>query len=52
MLLGGTAPMERPQSCAGELFANLYGPYSVLTIVVTGIVFAPAVHRVFHKLSY
>jgi hypothetical protein len=50
MLLGGMGPVEQPQTDAGKLFAGLYALYCGLAvIVVTGIVFAPVVHRLFHK---
>lgn len=50
MLLGGMGPLEQPQTYAGKLFAGLYALYCGLAvIVVTGIIFAPVVHRLFHK---
>ena len=50
MLLGGMGPVEQPQTYAGKLFAGLYALYCGLAvIVVTGIIFAPVVHRLFHK---
>lgn len=50
MLLGGMGPVEQPQTSAGKLFAGLYALYCGLAaIVVTGIIFAPLVHRLFHK---
>ena len=50
MLLGGMGPVEQPQSYAGKLFAGLYALYCGLAvIVVAGIMFAPIMHRLFHK---
>jgi len=49
MLLGGMGPIEQPQTYAGKLFAGLYALYCGLAvIVVTGIIFAPVVHRLSH----
>src|SRR5260221_12824387 len=49
MLLGGMGPVEQPQTYAGKLFAGLYALYCGLTVIaVTGIIFAPVVHRLFH----
>ena len=50
MLLGGMGPVEQPQTGAGKLFAGIYALYCGLAvIVVSGIIFAPVVHRVLHK---
>jgi hypothetical protein len=50
MLLGGMGPVEQPKTYAGKLFAGLYALYCGLAvIVVTGIILAPVVHRLFHK---
>jgi hypothetical protein len=50
MLLGGMGPVEQPQTFAGKLFAGLYSLYCGLAvIVVAGVIFAPVIHRLFHK---
>ena len=50
MLLGGMGPIEQPQTDAGKLFAGIYALYCGLAVIlVAGIIFAPVVHRLFHK---
>ena len=50
MLLGGMGPIEQPQTYAGKLFAGMYALYCGLAvIVVAGLIFAPVIHRLFHK---
>jgi hypothetical protein len=50
MLLGGMGPVEQPQTVAGKLFAGAYALYCGLAVLmVPGIIFAPVVHRLFHK---
>jgi hypothetical protein len=50
MILGGMGPVEQPQSYAGKLFAGLYALYCGLAVIVAaGIMFAPLIHRLFHK---
>jgi len=50
MILGGMGPVEQPQTYAGKLFAGMYALYCGLAVIlVAGIIFAPVVHRVFHK---
>lgn len=51
MLLSGMGPVKPPQGTAGKLFAGLYALYSGLAVLVgAGIVFAPALHRLLHRL--
>jgi hypothetical protein len=51
MLLGGMGPLHEPQTAAGKLFAGCYALYCGLAvIVVAGLMFAPVVHRFFHRL--
>jgi hypothetical protein len=53
MLLGGMGPVNPPQTDSGKLFAGLYALYSGLVFIVTaGMIFAPVVHRVMHKLHW
>ena len=50
MLLGGMGPIEPLRTSAGKLFAGIYALYCGLAvIVVAGVIFAPIVHRVFHR---
>jgi hypothetical protein len=50
MLLGGMGPIEQLHTSAGKLFAGMYALYCGLAvIVVAGVIFAPIVHRVFHR---
>jgi hypothetical protein len=53
MLLGGMGPVNRPQTDAGKLFAGCYALYAGLVFIVTaGVILAPIVHRVLHKLHW
>lgn len=53
MLLGGMGPTYIPTSEAGKLFAGLYALYCGLVfIVVAGLIIAPVVHRVLHRLHW
>lgn len=50
MILSGMGPLAPLTTTAGKLFAGLYALYSGLAIIlVTGIVFAPVVHRLLHR---
>ncbi len=50
MLLGGMGPVDPPRTAAGKLFAGAYALYCGLAVLlVPGIVFAPVLHRFFHK---
>ena len=49
MILGAMGPVDPVRTTAGKLFASAYALYSGLVlVVVTGIVFAPVVHRLLH----
>jgi hypothetical protein len=51
MLMGGMGPVNPPQTNGGKVFAGLYALYAGLVFIVgAGIVLAPAVHRIMHKL--
>ena len=51
MILSGMGPLAQPQTVSGKLFAGVYALYSGLAvIVITGIIFAPVIHRFLHKL--
>ncbi len=51
MILSGMGPLWQPQTDAGKIFAGIYALYSGLAvIVITGVAFAPVIHRFFHLL--
>ena len=53
MLLGGLGPVHAPVSEAGKLFAGLYALLcGLLFIVVAGLIIAPVVHRILHRLHW
>lgn len=54
MLLGGMGPVfDKPLSDAGKIFAGCYALYAGLAfIAVAGILLAPVVHRVLHRLHW
>lgn len=53
MLLGGMGPVSTPHSDAGKTFAGLYALYCGLVfIVVAGLLIAPVVHRILHRLHW
>ena len=51
MILSGMGQLAQLQTTGGKIFAGLYALFSGLVfIVVIGIIFAPTVHRFFHKM--
>lgn len=49
MILSGMGPLHNPVRSGGKFFAGTYALYSGLVVIlVTGIIFAPVVHRLFH----
>lgn len=49
MLLGGMGPVNTLQTNAGKIFAGVYALYSgIVFLVVAGVLFAPAFHRMLH----
>lgn len=53
MLLGGMGPVHAPVSVAGKLFAGSYALLcGLLFIVVAGLIIAPVVHRILHRLHW
>jgi hypothetical protein len=53
MLLGGMGPVDFPRTQAGKVFAGSYALYAgIVFIVTTGIILAPIVHRVLHRLHW
>lgn len=50
MILGGMGPVNEVHSAAGKLFAGCYALFSgLIFLVVAGVLFAPAVHRLLHS---
>jgi hypothetical protein len=53
MLLGGMGQVSVLTTPAGKLFAGCYALYSGLVfIIASGVILAPLVHRVLHKLHW
>jgi hypothetical protein len=53
MLLGGMGPVNDPTTDEGKLFAGFYALYAGLVfLVVAGLLLAPVVHRVLHRLHW
>lgn len=51
MILTGMGPVDHLDTAAGKLFATGYALYSgVAFLTMSGILFAPVVHRFFHRL--
>jgi hypothetical protein len=51
MILGGMGPVATLVTTGGKLFATVYALYSGIVLLLTaGIIIAPAVHRVLHRL--
>jgi hypothetical protein len=50
MILSGMGPLHNPSTTGGKLFAALFALYSGFAVLaIAGIIFAPVVHRVFHR---
>ena len=50
MILSGMGPLLSPKTDAGKLFAGIYALYSGFAVlVIAGVTFAPAIHRVLHR---
>ncbi len=53
MILGGMGPVDVLKTEAGKIFASFYALFSgIVFLVVAGIIFAPAVHRLLHKFHF
>ena len=51
MILSGMGPLHNPETTAGKLFAGLYALYCGFAVLgIAAFMFAPVVHRVFHRL--
>ena len=50
MILSGMGPLHNPKTDAGKIFAGIYALYSGFAVlVIAGVTFAPAIHRVLHR---
>ncbi len=50
MILGGMGPVNEVHNAAGKLFAGCYALFSgLIFLVVAGVLFTPAVHRLLHS---
>jgi hypothetical protein len=53
MILGGMGPVKTDLTPAGKAFAGIYALYSGLIVIgVTGLLLAPVVHRVMHRVHW
>jgi len=53
MLLAGLGLVERPVTHVGHWFVGVYGLYSGLVFIASfGILLAPTLHRIMHKLRW
>jgi hypothetical protein len=44
-------PVQTPHTVAGKLFAGIYAIFSGFAVLgIAAIIFAPVVHRIFHRL--
>lgn len=51
MILSGMGPVIDIQNTAGKIFSSVYALFSgIVFITNVGIILAPAVHRLFHRL--
>ena len=51
MILSGMGPIHNPHTTGGKIFAGIYAIFSGFAVLgVAAVVFAPIVHRAFHKL--
>lgn len=51
MILSGMGPVQNPQTVAGKIFAGIYAIFSGFAVLgIAAVIFAPVVHRIFHRL--
>lgn len=51
MILSGMGPLTPLQTDGGKIFAGFYALFSgLIFIVIIGLIFAPLIHRFFHKI--
>ncbi len=50
MLLSGEGPLASLKTAGGKMFAGVYAIFCGIAIITsTAVIFAPVVHRIFHK---
>ena len=50
MILSGMGPLHNPESAGGKIFAGIYALYCGVAVHgIAAIMFAPVVHRLFHR---
>ena len=50
MILSGMGPLHNPATTGGKLFAGIYAIYCGFAVLgIAAIMFAPIVHRLFHR---
>jgi hypothetical protein len=51
MILSGMGPVIEIQTVSGKIFSSAYALFSgVIFITNVGVILAPAIHRIFHRL--
>jgi hypothetical protein len=51
MILSGMGPVVEIKSDSGKIFSSVYALFSgVIFITNVGVILAPAIHRIFHRL--
>jgi hypothetical protein len=51
MILGGMGPIDGLKSTAAKIFASFYALFSgIVFLVIVGILVAPVVHRILHRM--
>jgi hypothetical protein len=51
MILSGMGPVHNPETAGGKIFAGIYAIFSGFAVLgIAAVIFAPLVHRIFHKL--
>jgi hypothetical protein len=50
MILSGMGPLHNPETVGGKVFAGFYALYcGVAVLGIAAIMFAPVIHRLFHR---
>ncbi len=53
MILGGMGPVVEIKTVSGKIFSSAYALFSgVVFITNVGVILAPAIHRIFHRLHF
>ena len=51
MILSGMGPLHNPHTAPGKVFAAFYALYSGFAVLaIAAVMFAPILHRIFHRL--